>query len=280
MKDPTRVLIVDDEPLARAGLRKLCERDPEIEVVGIEQVEPDLLLLDIQMPVMDGFEVLRAVGPDRMPHVIFVTAYDQFALRAFEVHALDYLLKPFGDGRFLDAIARAKRAIHQAGRSDLCARLLGLLEAVGLEEHHGAEPTHAATGSSNATHPFVSRIAVKEKGSVFLVRTNEIDWIEAADYYAKLHVRDRDEISRGTTGSCTLFQSQSIRNREFGSDSRDPAIQSRFTDRDPQGWNPGDAVPQPEGGAGTPAGSVVVRRRCTACDRHYRSLHSASDSLR
>jgi two-component system LytT family response regulator len=215
MKDPTRVLIVDDEPLARAGLRKLCERDPEIEVVGecadgraavsaIEQVEPDLLLLDIQMPVMDGFEVLRAVGPDRMPHVIFVTAYDQFALRAFEVHALDYLLKPFGDGRFLDAIARAKLAIHQAGRSDLCARLLGLLEAVGLEEHHGAEPTQAATGSSNATHPFVSRIAVKEKGSVFLVRTNEIDWIEAADYYAKLHVRDRVHVIRESMKSLAV----------------------------------------------------------------------------
>ena len=201
MKDPIRVLIVDDEPLARAGLKKLCERDPEIEVVGectdgraavaaIEQVEPDLLLLDIQMPFMDGFEVLCAVGPDRMPQVIFVTAYDQFALRAFEVHALDYLLKPFGDKRFLDAIARAKQAIRQAGSSDLRARLLGLLEAVGLEEQHGAEPTHAAMASSNATHPFVSRIAVKERGRVFLVRADEIDWIEAADYCAKLHLRD------------------------------------------------------------------------------------------
>jgi two-component system LytT family response regulator len=207
MKDPIRVLIVDDEPLARTGLQKLCERDSEIEVVGecadgraavaaIEQVEPDLLLLDIQMPVMDGFEVLRAVGPDRMPQVIFVTAYDQFALRAFEVHALDYLLKPFGDKRFFDAIARAKQAIHQAGSSDLRARLLDLLEAVGLEEQDGAGPTHAAVNSSNTTHPFVSRIAVKERGSVFLVRTDEIDWIEAADYCAKLHVRGKVHIIR------------------------------------------------------------------------------------
>jgi len=207
MKDPIRVLIVDDEPLARVGLKKLCERDPEIEVVGecadgraavaaIEQVEPDLLLLDIQMPVMDGFEVLRAVGPDRMPQVIFVTAYDQFALRAFEVHALDYLLKPFGDKRFLDAIARAKQAIRQAGSSDLRARLLGLLEAVGLEEQDRAEPTHGAMDSSNATHTFVSRIAVKERGSVFLVRTDEIDWIEAADYCAKLHVRGKVYVIR------------------------------------------------------------------------------------
>jgi two-component system LytT family response regulator len=207
MKDPIRVLIVDDEPLARVGLKKLCERDPEIEVVGecadgraaaaaIEQVEPDLLLLDIQMPGMDGFEVLRAVGPDRMPQVIFVTAYDQFALRAFEVHALDYLLKPFGDKRFLDAIARAKQAIREAARHDLGTRLHALLEAVGLDGQPGAEPTHAAIDSSTATHGFVSRIAVKERGSVFLVRADEIDWIEAADYCAKLHMGDRVHVIR------------------------------------------------------------------------------------
>jgi len=189
MTDRIRVLIVDDEPLARSGLERLCARDPEIEVVGqcadglsavaaIEQVEPDLLLLDIQMQDMDGFEVLRAVGPDRMPHVIFVTAYDQFALRAFEVHALDYLLKPFGDKRFFDAIARAKQAIRQTGTSDLRDRLVALLEA------------------GTATPAFATRIAVKETGSVFLVRADEIDWIEAADYYAKLHVRDKVHVIR------------------------------------------------------------------------------------
>ena len=207
MNDPIRVLIVDDEPLARAGLKKLCDRDPEIEVVGecadgraavaaIEQVEPDLLLLDIQMPVMDGFEVLRAVGPDRMPQVIFVTAYDQFALQAFEVHALDYLLKPFGDKRFLDAIARAKHAIRQAGRDDLRTGLLGLLDALGLEEQSGAEPTYAPSDSRGANVPFVSRLAVKEGGRVFVVKAHEIDWIEAADYCAKLHVRDRTYVIR------------------------------------------------------------------------------------
>jgi two-component system LytT family response regulator len=207
MKYPIRVLIVDDEPLARAGLKKLCEVDPEIEVVGecadgraavaaIEQVEPDLLLLDIQMPGLDGFEVLRAVGPDRMPQVIFVTAYDRFALRAFEVHALDYLLKPFGDKRFLNAIARAKQALRDAERNDLRARLFGLLEAVGLDEQPGAEQSHAAIDSCNATHPFVTRIAVKERGRVFLVKADEIDWIEAADYCAKLHVRDRVYVIR------------------------------------------------------------------------------------
>jgi two-component system LytT family response regulator len=207
MKDPIRVLIADDEPLAREGLKGLCERDPDIEVVGecadggaaaaaIEQIEPDLLLLDVQMPGMDGFEVLRAVGPDRIPHVIFVTAYDQFALRAFEVHALDYLLKPFSDKRFFDAIARAKQAMHQAGQSDLRARLLGLLDAVGLEGQSVAAPPHVGMHASTATGSFVSRIAVKERGRVVLVRTDDIDWIEAADYCAKLHAREGEYVIR------------------------------------------------------------------------------------
>ncbi|NIO33149.1 MAG: response regulator [Gemmatimonadetes bacterium] len=207
MSDRIRVLIVDDEPLAREGLRKLCERDPEIEVVGecadgraavaaIEQVEPDLLLLDIQMPNVDGFEVLSAVGPDRMPQVIFVTAYDQFALRAFEVHALDYLLKPFGDKRFFDAIARAKQAIHQAGQSDLRARLRALVEAVGLEERVVPETAGAKADPRAAIPSFASRIAVKERGRVVLVRTDDIDWIEAADYCAKLHVREKAYVIR------------------------------------------------------------------------------------
>jgi two-component system LytT family response regulator len=199
VRNPIRVIIVDDEPLARAGLKKLCERDPDLEVAGecadgraavaaIEQIEPDLLLLDIQMPSMDGFEVLGAVGPDRMPHVVFVTAYDQFALRAFEVHALDYLLKPFSDKRFFDAIDRAKRAIHEAGRVELSARLLSLLDAVGLAEPSAGEPIRAPVDASTATRSFASRIAVKQEGRVVLVKADDIDWIEAADYCARLHV--------------------------------------------------------------------------------------------
>ncbi len=158
-----------------------------------KQVEPDLLLLDIQMPETDGFEVLRAVGPDRMPQVIFVTAYDQLALRAFEVHALDYMLKPFGDKRFFDAIARAKLAIRQAGRDELRARLLALLDAAGLDQQPGAE---AFDDSRDSGKPLLSRIAVKERGSVFLVRTDDIDWIEAADYCAKLRSGDRVYVIR------------------------------------------------------------------------------------
>jgi two-component system LytT family response regulator len=165
-------------------------------VAAIEQIEPDLLLLDIQMPNMDGFEVLGAVGPERMPQVIFVTAYDQFALRAFEVHALDYLLKPFSDKRFFDAMARAKQAIHHSGESDLRARLLALLEAVGFEEGSVRELPHTGTDARTATPSFASRIAVKERGRVVLVKTDEIDGIEAADYCAKLHVGERAYVIR------------------------------------------------------------------------------------
>jgi len=202
MTERIRVLIVDDEPLARSGLSKLCKRDPELELVGecadgrsavaaIEQVEPDLLLLDIQMPEMDGFEVLRAVGPDRMPQVIFVTAYDQFALRAFEVHALDYLLKPFGDRRFFVAIERAKNAIRQSSMGDLRIKLLDLLSDVGPRHR----PMSIGESGQHAGR-FLTRIAVKELGSVFLIRVDDIDWIEAANYCAKLHVREKVHVIR------------------------------------------------------------------------------------
>jgi two-component system LytT family response regulator len=207
MSDPIRVVIVDDESLAREGIKKLCSKDPDIEVVAecasgraavaaIEQVEPDLLLLDIQMPGMDGFEVLSAVGPDRMPRVIFVTAYDQFALRAFDVNALDYLLKPFSDKRFFDAIGRAKQAIHQEGQSSFGARLLRLLETVGSGEQSAGDFQHPGIDAHAATPSFVSRIAVKDRGRVVLVKTDDIDWIEAADYCAKLHVGEEAYVIR------------------------------------------------------------------------------------
>jgi two-component system LytT family response regulator len=202
MSKVIRVLIVDDEPLARSGLRKLCEQDPELEVAGecadglgavaaIEQVEPDLVLLDIQMPGMDGFEVLRSIPAERMPQVVFVTAHDRFALRAFEVHALDYLLKPFGDRRFFDAMARAKQSLRRWNAGELRARMLSLLEEVAGEGSPGA-----SGDSGDPASPFASRIVVRERGRVFLVRADEIDWIEAADYYAKLHVRDKVHLLR------------------------------------------------------------------------------------
>jgi len=202
-----RVIVVDDEPLARSGLIKLCSTDPELELVGecsagraavaaIEQVEPDLVLLDIQMPEMDGFEVLHAVGADSMPHVIFVTAYDQFAVRAFEVHALDYLLKPFDDERFFDAIGRAKQAIREADPGSLKARIVELLTEAGLEDAEQAERKGRTGASGKRQDDFLSRIAVREPGRTVLVSVDEIDWIEAANYCAKLHTPSRIHVIR------------------------------------------------------------------------------------
>ncbi|HWC74180.1 MAG TPA: response regulator, partial [Gemmatimonadales bacterium] len=135
---PLRVLIVDDEPLARTGLRDLVRQDPELECVGecgdglaaiaaIEALQPDLVLLDVQMPEIDGFGVIRAIGPARMPGVIFVTAYEEFALAAFRVHALDYLVKPFTDRALTESLDRAKRLVRDGQVQQLTDRLAELV---------------------------------------------------------------------------------------------------------------------------------------------------------
>lgn len=170
-----RALIVDDEPLARSNLAVLLRRDPEIEIVsecssGMEAVseirsrKPHLVLLDVQMPECDGFDVLELLGADLPPALIFVTAYDQYALRAFEAGALDYLLKPFDNARFERALGRAK-------------------ERIALDAVHPAK---------------LERIAIKSSGSVIFLRIDEIDWIEAADYYACLHVGTKSHMLRRT----------------------------------------------------------------------------------
>jgi two-component system, LytTR family, response regulator len=195
---PIRLLVVDDEPLARSGVAALAGRDPEIEVIGqcgdgrsaveaIHELEPDLVLLDVQMPEMDGFQVIQAVGAERMPPVIFVTAYDQFAVRAFEVHALDYLLKPFDDERFFAAMARSKRAVRESQVGALSQQLIGLLES-----------TDRAPRTAETSPQYLTRLVVKNGGKVSFVRTEEIDWIEAADYYVRLHVARKSHLLRET----------------------------------------------------------------------------------
>jgi two-component system LytT family response regulator len=197
---PLRVVVVDDEPLARTGMRDLLARDPEMEVVAqcadgreavraIGALRPDLVLLDVQMPEMDGFEVLREIGAERMPLVVFVTAYDRFALRAFDVAAVDYLLKPFDDERFLRAMQRAKHAVRNAEVGELGRRLAGLLE------RGGAEPQREAPAA------YASRLMVKNTGRTVFIRVEEVDWIEADDYYAKLHVGDKTHLLRESMGS-------------------------------------------------------------------------------
>jgi two-component system LytT family response regulator len=171
MREKIRVAVVDDEPLARSNLRVLLGRDPEVEVVSecaggaealreIRKKRPELVFLDVQMPECDGFDVLEQLGADLPPALVFVTAYDQYALQAFEAGALDYLLKPYNNARFDLALRRAKERIGQ-GRP---AR--------------------------------VARMAIKNAGEILFLKIAEIDWIEAADYYVCLHVGARTHLLR------------------------------------------------------------------------------------
>ena len=168
-----RTLVVDDEPLARSNLAVLLRLDLEIEIVGecgsgaealaeIRRAKPDLVFLDVQMPECDGFDVLELLGKDLPPAVVFVTAYDQYALRAFEAGALDYLLKPFDNTRFARALGRAKERIA-----------------------HGSNSLRT-----------VERLAVKSAGRICFLKLSEIDWIEAADYYACLQVGTKTHLLR------------------------------------------------------------------------------------
>ena len=191
-----RTLIVDDEPLARRTIRDLLRDDPEVNVVGecgggAEAVEsilrqpPDLLFLDIQMPGMDGFDVLSHIELERIPAIIFVTAYDAYALKAFDVHALDYLLKPFTDERFREALARAKSHVELREVRDLAQSLRAF-----LNERTGAEPETAPRKG------FLTRFMVKVGGRVIFVKSADVDWIEADNYYIKLHVGGKSHLLR------------------------------------------------------------------------------------
>jgi two-component system LytT family response regulator len=187
----TRCVIVDDEPLARERLRQLLAQEAEIEIAGecadgreaVETIKkqcPDLVFLDVQMPELDGFGVLEQIRGERMPVIVFVTAHDRFALRAFEVHALDYLLKPFDRARFQTALRRALDHIQHAQSGELSQRLTALLAEV--------KPA--------TKHP--ERLAIKSSGRVIFLRTNDIDWIEAADNYVSLHVGTETHLHRET----------------------------------------------------------------------------------
>jgi DNA-binding LytR/AlgR family response regulator len=306
-----RTLIVDDEPVARAGLRKLLADTPGTTVVGeaadgpaavaaIRSLAPDLLLLDIQMPGMNGFDVLQAVGADTVPAVVFVTAYDQFAVRAFEIQALDYLLKPFEDERFAAVLARVREHLRRRSEGDLTRRLASLLamyeqrtagetpaaasgrsaaastedaeldddaraptaddaarapsarertasDAAGRHAHASSgqerpaddaasRHAHATSGQDDAArhatsgqertagdaarrhahatsgqertagdaarrHGHVARLLIRSAGRVSFQPVDEIDWIEAADYYARLHVGGHSHLVRETLAS-------------------------------------------------------------------------------
>ena len=189
-------IIVDDETEAREGVELLLQNDEEVEVVcicrnGIEAIDSinefsiDLMFLDIQMPVVDGFEVIRSVSQDRLPEIIFTTAYDQYALKAFEVHALDYLLKPFTDARFYKSLEQAKKYIRNSKIQKERQELVKIISDRNLGESEDPQLIHYADGNE------MNRLIVKEAGQVHFIELGDIHWIEAYDYYVKVHIKGR-----------------------------------------------------------------------------------------
>jgi two-component system LytT family response regulator len=192
-----RVVIADDERPARAKLRRYLAAEPDVEIVaeasgGVEAVEairaarPDLVFLDVQMPDLDGFGVVEALGTEALPHVVFVTAHDHYALRAFEVHALDYVLKPVGPERFAKALARAREAVaRRAEPADLEARVARLVEALG----------------ERPRYPERILVTAEERG--VLLDVDRIDWVEADRNYVVLHAGGASHRMRGTIEAVT-----------------------------------------------------------------------------
>lgn len=193
-----RTVIVDDEPAARRGVRLLLERDGGVDIVGeaaggaeaaelIARERPELAFLDVQMPGCDGFQALARAGIVNAPAVIFVTAYDEHALRAFEVNAVDYLLKPYDDERFAAALARAKDEVRRRSADTVNARLHQLLDYL----QHTPAPAAPAENAAD-------RILLKSSGEIFFLKAEEIDWIEAEGDYMKFHVGGRTHLMRET----------------------------------------------------------------------------------
>ena len=189
-----RTILVDDEPLAREKTRAFLEKEPDIEIVAecrdgkealetIEAEKPDLVFLDIQMPEMDGFEVMENLELDDPPIIIFVTAFDEYALKAFDIHALDYLLKPFDRERFGEALSRARREVEQKHIGDIKDKLMALLNDV-----------------RNRASKFPDRLVVKTAGRVVFLKIDDIDWVDAAGNYVKIHLANESHMLRETMG--------------------------------------------------------------------------------
>lgn len=200
-----RAIIADDEPLARRRVRQLLSRHGDIVVVAetrngleteqaVRRFKPDLVFLDIEMPGLDGFEVIKKIGVKEMPPVIFVTAHDEFAVRAFETHALDYLVKPLQLGRFGEALDRIRERVRSARAHDLSQKLSALL---------------AAREKERAKQSIIVRTSTRE----LIIDSDEIDWIEADGYYAAIHARNCRHLIRESLDSLTkrLDSSQFIR---------------------------------------------------------------------
>ena len=189
-----RCLIIDDEPLSRERVASLLRTVPDADIVGtcengadavdaIGELAPDLVFLDVQMPELDGFGVLAAIARDSMPEVIFVTAHDKYALKAFEVHAQDYLLKPFDPDRLFDAFRRAAERIRQSRMGGSNARLLALIDDIERVRSHR------------------TRVPIKSDGRVTFLPVEEIDWIESSDNHVKIHAKGETHVLRRTLQS-------------------------------------------------------------------------------
>ncbi len=189
-----KTILVDDEPLAREKLRGFLEKESDVEIVGecrdgrealetIESVKPDLVFLDVQMPEMDGFEVLDNLESDELPTIVFTTAYDQYAIKAFDVHAVDYLLKPFDRERFGAGLDRARAALDRQQAGDMKQQLLALLQDV--EDRRPKYP---------------ARLVIKTSGRVVFVKVDEIDWVDAAGNYVRVHAASDSHMLRETMG--------------------------------------------------------------------------------
>lgn len=188
-----RAIIADDEPLARRGVRQLLHPHRDVEVVAetrngcetvraLRELKPELVFLDVQMPELDGFDVLREIGPMHMPAVIFVTAFDEFAVQAFDAHALDYLVKPLQEARFAVALERVRERLRSAKAVDLSRKLSALLAAREKERAR-------------------QRIRVSTSTGDLIIDADEIDWIEADDYYAAIHARQGRHLIRESLAS-------------------------------------------------------------------------------
>jgi two-component system, LytTR family, response regulator len=199
--DPIRTLIVDDEPLARRNLLLRLGEKPDFEIVGecatgaealaaVRELRPEVVFLDIRMPDMDGFRVLEQVDPEILPVVIFVTAYDQFALEAFRVHALDYLLKPFEEERFAETLDACRHRVAEMRR--LAAEITG--------GEPSSEPVGASLAGHNAVraNPYLDRLVIKSGGRVFFLRIASVDWVEAYGNYVSVHSGEKTWLLRRT----------------------------------------------------------------------------------
>lgn len=186
-----KAIIVDDEAPALANLELLLARDRQIELLAtcsdgasaidaIQTYQPDLVFLDIQMPEVSGFDVLKALSPSERPYVIFVTAFDQYALKAFEVNAVDYLLKPFDDKRFLDAVTKAKLLIQQQDQHALQAKLGQLLQQLDQDQ----------------TQKYLKKLSVRQGTKISFIKVEEIVWIEADNQYVKVHLKAASHLMR------------------------------------------------------------------------------------